>query len=322
MLMFHMSNKQNVAIRTAGQIGTKKVWLSKRDRIWGLDMVEVKEDGTLVYPRDCIPSFLPIPKMDDIAEFLWEINCYLRPDLFGEFEPLQEEIQEGDAEKYSLDGQEVTRGQQLMRGGEWLSGHLTKNYQVYLGQMMFDKRKAQMFGKDLFDLDEAGYEHVFVGQFPLKDTVIEDGPGDGRIYHLFEGHRGTSFQPALPIKAHDWGEKDQLLLQYELAARFADGICRRLHMWAEETRRAQEAEEEGSQSSESSSLSVSGQEQRPAKGRGERPAMSREDKKRQELGERMRIILEMRGDTKVERKFKSELLKKATKELDDLDRSG
>ena len=50
--------------------------------------------------------------------------------------------------------------------------------------------------------------------------------------------------------------------------------------------------------------------------------MSREDKKRQELGERMRIILEMRGDTKVERKFKSELLKKATKELDDLDRSG
>ena len=33
VLMFHMSNKQNVAIRTAGHIGTKKVWLSKKHRI-------------------------------------------------------------------------------------------------------------------------------------------------------------------------------------------------------------------------------------------------------------------------------------------------
>ena len=59
-------------------------------RVWGLDMVERQNDGTLVFPGS-VPPLRPITKLDDIAEYLWEINCHLRPDLFGTFEPLEHE---------------------------------------------------------------------------------------------------------------------------------------------------------------------------------------------------------------------------------------
>ena len=98
-----------------------------------------------------------------------------------------------------------------MRGGPWVSSSYSSSVRVDLGLKKIDKRKMELFGKDLFDLKEKGYEHVFVGQFPLKDTQIEEGPGDGRIYHAHGTNEGvTSFQPALPIKGHEWEEKDQV----------------------------------------------------------------------------------------------------------------
>ena len=82
---------------------------------------------------------------------------------------------------------------------------------VYLGERGEEKRNAQLRGKKLFDLGERGYEHVFVGQFPFRDEEIEDGPGNGRIFHPDKDGRVTSFQPALEITCN-WHQKDQLLL--------------------------------------------------------------------------------------------------------------
>ena len=137
----------------------KREWLAKnRYQIWELDMVERLEDGTLIFPGDSVPPLLPITKMEDIAEYLWEINYHLRPDLLGNFEPLESGIQEGDAAKFALDGQEETRGQKLIRGGPMLCSRFTNK--VYLGQIGIDKRGSQLYGRKLFDLNEQGYTNM------------------------------------------------------------------------------------------------------------------------------------------------------------------
>ena len=88
-----------------------------KTKICGLDMVEALEDGTLVFPGS-VPNFLPKTNISDIAEYIFEIYCHLRPDIFGSFEPLPDELQEGDEKKFTLDNQDQSRGENCIEGAE------------------------------------------------------------------------------------------------------------------------------------------------------------------------------------------------------------
>jgi len=217
-----------------------------RTKICGLDMVEALEDGTLVFPGS-VPNFLPKTNISDIAEYIFEIYCHLRPDIFGSFEPLPDELQEGDEKKFTLDNQDQSRGEKLHRGCRALCNttmrvnfHQSERKRIIQLQSLEEwsasqsmtEREAFKTRKYLCDLNSVGYENVFVGCFPDREAVLEVGPGNGKIYHLNENCAFVcEFRPAFNITT-DWGKKDQLLLQYELDARFAGGVCRSIHGWA------------------------------------------------------------------------------------------